>query len=105
MSHGVQERIARNNQTFREANEQIRAKADEYDAPLERIPFLCECPRADCTEIVRLTLAEYAGVRADRTHFLTLPGHEDAERPLARVVSRENGYVIVEKDVDGPDES
>jgi hypothetical protein len=58
MSDGVQERIARNNQTFREANEKIRAKADEYDAPLERIPFLCECPRPDCTEIVRLTLSE-----------------------------------------------
>jgi hypothetical protein len=44
-------------------------------------------------------------VRADRTHFLTLPGHEEAESPLGRVVSRENGYVIVEKDVDGTDES
>src|SRR5215207_370103 len=105
MSHGVQERIARNNQTFRAANEKIRAKADEYDAPLERIPFLCECPRPDCTEIVRLTLSEYADVRADRTHFLTLPGHEEAESPLGRVVSRENGYVIVEKDIEGSDES
>jgi hypothetical protein len=105
MSDRVQERIAKNNQTFREANEKIRAKADEYDAPLDRIPFLCECPQPDCTGIVRLTLAEYAGVRADRTHFLTLPGHEEAERPLGRVVSRENGYVIIEKDVDDPEES
>ena len=33
-----------NNLTFRAANEQIRAKAAEYDEPMERIPFLCECP-------------------------------------------------------------
>jgi hypothetical protein len=44
MNDSVRERIVRNNYTFREANEKIRARADEYDAPIERIPFLCECP-------------------------------------------------------------
>ena len=39
MNDSVRERIVRNNYTFREANEQIRARADEYDAPIERIPF------------------------------------------------------------------
>ena len=65
MNDSVHERIVRNNYTFREANEQIRAKADEYDAPIERIPFLCECPVPSCTEVLRLTLAEYSDVRAD----------------------------------------
>jgi hypothetical protein len=100
MSDGAQERIAKNNLTFREANEKIRSKADEYDAPLERIPFLCEFPLPGCLQIVRLTLDEYSGVRANPRHFLTVPGHEQAERPLGRVVSRQDGYVVVEKDVD-----
>jgi hypothetical protein len=100
MGDGVQERIANNNLTFREANEKIRSKADEYDAPLERIPFLCECPLPGCLQIVRLTLDEYSGVRANPRYFLTVPGHEQAERPLGRVVSRQDGYVVVEKDVD-----
>jgi hypothetical protein len=97
---GTQERIAKNNLTFREANERISARAAEYDAPLERIPFLCECPREDCTEIVRLTRDEYQRVRDDPTHFLAADGHERAEEPLGSVVSREQGYVIVRKDVD-----
>jgi hypothetical protein len=101
MAESLEERIAKNNLIFREANERIRAKADEYDAPLERIPFLCECPVPDCRELVLLTLSEYTGVRADPAHFVTATGHEGAEKPLGTVLSRENGYVVVEKDVRG----
>jgi hypothetical protein len=99
MADGTQERIARNNLTFREANERISARATDYRAPLERIPFLCECPRPECTEIVRLTRDEYGRVRDEPTHFLTASGHEDAEL-TAEIVSREQDYVIVSKHVD-----
>ena len=98
MNDSVRERIVENNYTFREANEQIRAKADEYDAPVERVPFLCECPVPSCTEILRLTLAEYEDVRANPRRFFTAPGHEQADAAVAHVVSREIDYVIVEKD-------
>jgi hypothetical protein len=98
VNDSVRERIVENNYTFREANEQIRAKADEYDAPVERVPFLCECPVPSCTEILRLTLAEYEDVRANPRHFFTAPGHEQADAAVAHVVSRETDYVIVEKD-------
>jgi hypothetical protein len=94
----VRERIVENNYTFREANEQIHAKADEYDAPVERVPFLCECPVPSCTQILRLTLAEYEEVRANPRHFFTAPGHEQADAAVGHVVSREIDYVIVEKD-------
>jgi hypothetical protein len=100
MSDGVRERIVKNNYTFREANEQIRAKADEYKAPIERIPFLCECPTPDCTEILRLSLSEYRDIRANPDHFFTVPGHEEADAPVGHVVSRENDYVVVKKDED-----
>jgi len=98
VNDSVRERIVENNYTFREANEQIRAKADEYDAPVERVPFLCECPVPSCTEILRLTLAEYEDVRANPRRFFTAPGHEQADAAVAHVVSREIDYVIVEKD-------
>ena len=104
MNDSVRERIVRNNYTFREANEQIRAKADEYDAPIERIPFLCECPVPSCTEVLRLTLAEYSNVRADPAHFFSAPGHEQAHAPVGHVDSRESGYVVVEKDEDDRDQ-
>jgi hypothetical protein len=98
MSDSVRDRIAKNNYTFRDANEQIRAKADEYDAQIERIPFLCECPVPDCTEILRLTVSEYQSIRANPSHFFTVPGHEQADAPVGHVVAREDGYVVVEKD-------
>ena len=100
MNDSVRERIVRNNYTFREANEQIRARADEYDAPIERIPFLCECPVPSCTEVLRLTMAEYSDARAHPDHFFTVPGHEQADAAVGHVVSREDGYVVVEKDKD-----
>lgn len=98
MRDTTEERIVDNNLTFRQANERIRAKAEEYEAPLELIPFLCECPRPDCVQVVRLTIPQYAAVRANPAHFFTAPGHEDAEAPVGRVVANEDGYVLVEKD-------
>jgi hypothetical protein len=98
VNESVHERIVKNNYTFREANEHIHVKAKEYDAPIERVPFLCECPVPSCTQILRLTLAQYEDVRANPNHFFTAPGHEQADAPVGRVVSRESDYVIVEKD-------
>jgi hypothetical protein len=89
------ERMARNNTTFRDANEHISAAAGVYgiDSP---VPFICECADARCSEIVRLTLEEYEEIRAHSRHFFHLPGHEDAAG-AAQVVARRDGYVIVEK--------
>ena len=91
----TEERIARNNATFRDANEHIGAAAGIYgiDSP---VPFICECGDARCSEIVRLTLEEYDEVRADSRHFLHVPGHEDAAG-AAQIVARRDDYVIVEK--------
>jgi hypothetical protein len=97
MDDRVAERIAQNNATFREANERIREKADQYEAGMERLPFLCECPEPTCVEIVRLTRPEYAAVRAEPGHFMTAVGHEQREQPVGEVVARPTGYVVVEK--------
>jgi hypothetical protein len=91
------ERIVHNNTVFRSANEQIHDAAESYDHELERIPFLCECPVEDCVEVVRLTEDDYAAVRANPRHFITAPGHEQAEKPVGRVVAHRDGYVVVEK--------
>ena len=97
MKERTVERIQHNNKVFRAANEQIHQAAAEHDHRLSHIPFLCECPVEDCVEIVRLTEEEYSAVRSDPNHFFTAVGHEDAERPVGEVVSRSDGYVVVEK--------
>ena len=91
------ERIQRNNRVFREANERIHDSVQRYDHEIESIPFLCECPVEDCVEIVPLTEVQYLTVRADPSHYLTAVGHEGAEEPVGRVISRKDGYVVVKK--------
>jgi hypothetical protein len=88
-------RIARNNTQFREANEAIREKAGQERAPMDTLPFLCECSREDCRELVRMTVDEYANVRSHPTYLVKALGHE-AEGDHV-VVERTDGYVIVDK--------
>lgn len=90
------ERIARNDDLFRTANEQIRGSAKQYgfDAP---VPFICECAEPTCQEIVRVDLGAYERIRMNPRWFLNAPGHDEAAHGHAEVVSAEDGYVIVEK--------
>jgi hypothetical protein len=98
MASGAEERIEQNNRLFREANERIRSRSSEFRDPIDRIPFLCECADEGCATVVQMTSEEYQAVRDDPLQFFTAGGHEGAEKPVARVVSRTDGYVVVKKD-------
>jgi hypothetical protein len=91
------ERKALNETTFRDANEQLEKKTaallgEDEPAP---VPFLCECPRRECTQVVLVTLSDYERIRGDPRWTLTSPGHEDPE--IERVVERTDGFLITEK--------
>ena len=90
------DRRAKNEALFREANERIREISSAF-AHLDPSPvqFVCECARPGCTEPIELTLEEYEGVRADATHFFVVAGHEDREREL--VIADRGDYSVVEK--------
>jgi len=89
-------RVARNDATFRDANDSImgRAKAAEMEGTL---PVICECAELACTELLQVTRAEYEQVRADPRRFLTAHGHEDAPGGWVRAVADHGRYVVVEK--------
>ena len=94
-----EERIARNEALFREFNERVEDMAEAFDLHGEgdslRIGFVCECGNLDCLERLELTRAAYEEVRSDPKRFVVAPGHEDMS--IARLVSREEGYLVVEK--------
>jgi hypothetical protein len=96
MDRLTEKRIARNDATFREANEQIGAAAGIYGIE-GAVPFICECADPACSEIVPLELRQYEEIRADSRHFLNVPGHEAAAQGAAVVIDKREGYVIVEK--------
>ena len=96
------ERVARNQSTFRNANEAIEAEAIELVGgdDQRRIPFICECPEQTCTAVTQLSFAEYEHVRSQGTWFFAVPGHEvcvvDGER-VARVAERRETFTLMEK--------
>lgn len=95
----ISERVARNQSTFRDANERIEGAADAM-GEFDRVPFICECPRRDCVDLTRLTLTEYEGVRANARRFLVVPGHEVCEVEgvaVAKVVDRYESFSVLEK--------
>jgi hypothetical protein len=89
-------RLARNEAIFRDANEQIERAADAAEVEV-LVPFLCECARLECVEIVRLDLTEYEAVRSRSTQFVTAPGHALVAAGYARVVRETPRYTISEK--------
>ena len=97
MSDEGAERVAKNNATFRTANEEIRRSAETHRAMESQVPFLCECPNPECTEFVRLSLGEYKEIRSHPRRFLNAPGHELADGSNATVVEDAGGHVVVEK--------
>ena len=96
MDRLLEERIAKNDATFRRANERISAAAETFGVDMA-VPFVCECADPECSEIVRLKLEEYEDIRADSRQFFHIPGHRDADGAAGVVVAERDGYVIVEK--------
>jgi hypothetical protein len=87
-----EERSARNEASFREANEGLEEKRLELRVG-GLTPFLCECDDPRCTELVRLTLAEYERIRSHPNRFVVVAGHE----PESETTEVHDRYAVVEK--------
>jgi hypothetical protein len=89
------ERVRKNEETFANANEVIRSRAEQYQVVEESVPFLCECSRVECTETVRLPLPTYREARARGDAFILRVGHDDPK--VEHIVGEVAGYILVEK--------
>jgi len=90
-----EERVARNDSTFRAANEQIADYASEHEF-VDRVPFICECATESCVVVIDLSLAEYEEVRSSPRRFFVAPGHQGSEGDVSMLDDR-GRYVLVEK--------
>jgi hypothetical protein len=91
------QRVARNNLIFRDANEKIGERAEALDITEQRVPFLCECTDAGCTDVLLLTIEEYSRVREYPTRSLNAPGHDRSAGEWEQPVEDHGTYVVVEK--------
>lgn len=87
-----EERAAKNEAAFRNANEKIDARRRDLQLD-DAIPYLCECEDETCTNLVRLTASEYEQARAEPRRFIVSRGHQHRDR----VIDERVEYVLVEK--------
>jgi hypothetical protein len=58
--------------------------------------FVCECLDRGCVEAVEAPLPVFSVLASAGSYFLVRPGHDE---PLGeRIVRRESGYVVVERE-------
>jgi hypothetical protein len=93
----TEERIARNDAIFRDANDRVRSAAGAIGVDDGPLPFICECADPSCTDVVLLPPDVYAAIRANPRHFVNVPGHQRAALGAAVVVEDHETYVVVEK--------
>jgi hypothetical protein len=86
---------ARNEELFRNVNEQIEEISQTVERSDPVMEYVCECDRQDCYEKVNATRAEYESVRSDPTHFIVSLGHQDPS--VERLVASNDRFLVVEK--------
>jgi hypothetical protein len=85
------QRAAENENLFRRINERVEMLAGGHD----RLPIVCECSDAGCSERLTVARGAYEHVRAQPERFLVAPGHEAPG--VEQVVERGDGWVVVAK--------
>ena len=92
MNRTERARRRQNEETFAQANEEIRGAAEQHD--VDPVPFLCECSAVNCMELIYLPLDAYRKVR-ESDGFMVSPGHDDPH--VETVVEDHGAYQLVEK--------
>jgi hypothetical protein len=88
------QRIARNEDIFREINEGIRR--GRWPGEEDSVSgFRCECASLGCTQMLPLSFREYEHVREHPRRFIVAPGHERLD--VETVVERRSEYLVVQK--------
>jgi hypothetical protein len=75
---------------FRSVNERILALGTPVPGMVD---LICECPNAECTQVMKMTPREHAALRVESGLRAVLPGHERVD--LDEVVDRCERYLTV----------
>jgi hypothetical protein len=90
------QRLAQNEEAFREINERITMRVERFQYLETTVQTaVCECSDETCVDRAAVTPKEYRFARSKRNRFLIVPGHDQAE--IERVVYRHDRCWIVEK--------
>jgi hypothetical protein len=98
------ERVAANEATFRELNEQLEKMSRPVISLTRDNAFLvvCECADLTCVERFDVSLPVYERVRSDSALFLVVPGHVLPE--IETVVEHHDGFDVLRKQPGEPEQ-
>ena len=96
MNDAHKERLARNEDLFRQVNDNIEDLAGDHGSDAHVYEFFCECSDIGCSARVHMTLAEYGHVRDDPARFVVVKGHVLPE--IEHVIERADDHVLIQKD-------
>lgn len=85
--------IAKTESRFREVNERIAETAVRTGA--KEAELVCECADPECGQRIAAPLTDYEETRANGSHFLVAPGHEQEEREC--VLKTSPGFRVIAK--------
>jgi hypothetical protein len=89
-----EERVARNEASAREINEQIEASYGSHPVDTN-LSIVCECGLAECDVFLKVSKAEYEDVRSDPRRFIIERTHLIAD--VEDVVSENDRFMVVAK--------
>ena len=93
-------RVAQNEATSREINEQIEQAHPR--SPDDYFRTVCECGRRDCTRVIAISVPEYEAVRSDARQFAVVRTH--VIRDVEDVVRQTERFTVVRKHEGTPSE-
>ena len=101
MSKNSNRRLIENEVIFRDVNKNIQEFVDSEDNTPSTLPFYCECSNPECIERIELSTELYSKVHKNRSHFITVVGHESLE--VENILEKNSNFQIVEKHFTPPE--
>ena len=100
MEEARAQRLAENERILHDANERIGELTEQlrhkgWPGAPATAEFFCACGRRDCSDTIRLSLAEYEAAHRQPHRFVVRKGHENPS--VERVVQDLPEYTVVEK--------
>jgi hypothetical protein len=86
-------RLARNEATSREMNEQI--EQGQLRSPDDYFRIICECGNPDCTRVIAISTPEYEALRSDARDFAVVKGHVILD--VEEVVGETERFTVIRK--------
>jgi hypothetical protein len=86
-------RVAKNEATSREMNEQIEQAHSR--SPDEFFRIFCECGRSDCERVIAIAIPEYEEIRSDARQFAVVGSHVMPD--IEDVIRDTERYAVVRK--------